>query len=101
VTADPHLAGELKSLHEELSASREEGTAPTADDSQSNHDKPQKNAEQSRLEAELHQFTKSIADLLEGAQKEVTGHPQATMLGALIAGILIGRLLSRRHRGST
>jgi ElaB/YqjD/DUF883 family membrane-anchored ribosome-binding protein len=100
VTADAVLSHELKSLHEELSASHRERTQaadpPSATETaDASYAGPDDTAEE-LVRNELREFTEMIKELAEEAEKSMAAHPAAVAVGALVLGILIGRLLGRR-----
>lgn len=102
MTADPVLSRELKSLHEELSAPRRERPSPPADDASAGGktaalaSQPEDTGEGQQLHDELHEFVNTITEFFKEAEKDVLTHPTASVIGALVVGILIGRLLGRR-----
>jgi len=102
VNADVGLWRELRSLHEELSASHRGRRARTADRTFAREatvtpaSQLKDAAEVQGLQGELHEFINMIKEFVtEAAEKNVSAHPVANVIGAMIAGILIGRLLGR------
>ena len=102
MTADAVLSRELKALHEELSTSRRERPSPPADHTSVSEDKAARtgqledSAEEEQLKSDLREFVKAITEFVDEAEKNVSAHPTASVVGALVVGILIGRLLGRR-----
>jgi hypothetical protein len=101
VTADPVLARELKSLQEELSASQRGRLSPSthrasaSDGTVAPAAEPEDTAEERTLRGEIGELVNVITEFVEEAEKDVSAHPAASMVGALVVGILIGRLLGR------
>jgi len=101
MSADAVLSRELKGLHSELSAPRAKRSAAAhhrgaAEGKATRTHRPSEDsAEQQQLQAELREFADAIKELIEDAEKNVSAHPAASVLGALVTGILIGRLLGR------
>jgi ElaB/YqjD/DUF883 family membrane-anchored ribosome-binding protein len=102
MTADAALSRELKSLHEELSAAHPEYLSPSVDNASASggtaaptslsEDTP----EGEQLPGELRELVNAITEFFDEAEKNVSAHPTASVIGAMVAGILIGRLLGRR-----
>jgi hypothetical protein len=99
MAVDSLVSQELKILHEQLSASRKERAAsspagaapvntigPTADAS----------AHGNELRDQLQHLADELKDFFEGAGKSISDHPARSAVGAMLVGILIGRLLGRR-----
>jgi ElaB/YqjD/DUF883 family membrane-anchored ribosome-binding protein len=53
-------------------------------------------AEEKKLREEIDDFLKEASGLFEEAEKNIAAHPTASVIGALVVGILIGRMLARR-----
>jgi ElaB/YqjD/DUF883 family membrane-anchored ribosome-binding protein len=102
VAADAVLSRELKNLHEELLTSRRERSLPAADQTSAGASKaarasqPQDTAQEQELRNKLSEFVETITEYVEEAEKNVSAHPAASVAGAMVVGILIGRLLGRR-----
>ncbi|HWM45848.1 MAG TPA: hypothetical protein VNR11_02920 [Xanthobacteraceae bacterium] len=107
--ADPVLTRELQSLHEEISASRRARAAslpsgePRADEGSAAGPgaaapapTPDEAADERLLRDEVHAFLDEVTQIFKDAEKNVSAHPTASVMGALVLGILIGRLLGRR-----
>jgi ElaB/YqjD/DUF883 family membrane-anchored ribosome-binding protein len=97
MAADDSVSQDLKTLHEELSTSRKERAATTsaAAGAASIHagsiaDAPEE------LTDQLGQFANELKGLFGEAEKSISAHPTQNVVGALLVGILIGRLLGRR-----
>ncbi|HYB56520.1 MAG TPA: hypothetical protein VEK12_10140 [Alphaproteobacteria bacterium] len=101
MTADAVLSRELESLKEELSASHRERLSPadrtsTSGATAARAGRPEDIAEEQQLRAELREFVNVITEFVEEAEKKVSENPTASVVGAMVVGILIGRLLGRR-----
>jgi ElaB/YqjD/DUF883 family membrane-anchored ribosome-binding protein len=103
MAADSALASELAALKEELAALHRERRARPADqanagrDAQRRSDAPQAAAgEPHHLHGELRDLVKMVTECIEEAETNIKAHPTATVVGTLLVGILIGRLLGRR-----
>ena len=101
MTADAVLSRELESLKEELSASHRERLSPadrtpTSGATAERAGRPEDTAEEQQLRAELREFVNVITEFVEEAEKKVSENPTASVVGAMVVGILIGRLLGRR-----
>jgi len=104
---DPVLSRELQSLQQELStaqrerlaASKPEPTAQTASGAASMHPaplvSPEASAAEQHLRDQLGEFTDEVTRFFEEAEKNISRHPIESVVGALLIGILIGRLLGR------
>ena len=99
MTADAIVSRELKSLQDELSAAKRKRThvppapppepqiaAAAVDDAIDEH----------QLRDHLHELTKEISGFLEEAENGISAHPKQSVVGALLIGILIGRLFGHR-----
>lgn len=101
MTVNAVLSRELKSLHEELSASHRERSLPPADRTSTSGgtaaraSQLEESAEEQQLHGELREFANVITEFVEEAEKDVSAHPTASVIGAMVVGILIGRLLGR------
>ena len=102
MTSHAALSRELKSLHEELSTSHRERRSPRPGHGSASGakaapvSKPKDTAEEQQLHGELGDFVHVIKEFVEEAEKDVSTHPAASVIGAMVVGILIGRLLGRR-----
>jgi ElaB/YqjD/DUF883 family membrane-anchored ribosome-binding protein len=101
MTADAIISGELKSLNDELSASQQKRLSMPAErtsesgDTAAPVDQPEGTVEEQQ-EGQLHDLVEAITGFVKDAEKNMAAHPAANAIGALVVGILIGRLLSRR-----
>jgi ElaB/YqjD/DUF883 family membrane-anchored ribosome-binding protein len=98
MATDVLVSRELKSLQEELSTSRKERAAPASSSTgqpsaAEPHTEPGAELE---LQDQLRQFATELNNLFEGAEKGISEHPTQSVIGALLVGILVGRLLGRR-----
>jgi ElaB/YqjD/DUF883 family membrane-anchored ribosome-binding protein len=57
---------------------------------------PQDAAEELELQGDLRQLADEITELFGKAETSISAHPTQSVAGALLVGILIGRLLGRR-----
>lgn len=102
---DAVTARELKSLHEEvLAAQRERAGSPVTPPHISVETpepgaapiEPEETADTREARDQLHDLTNEVTRFLEEAEKGISAHPAQSVVGALLVGILIGRLLGRR-----
>jgi hypothetical protein len=104
--ADPVVARELKALREEIAALQRARTAPQAPAASAAApaagappfsgvaaEAAEADAE---LRGQLHDFVAEATKFFEEAEKNVAAHPAASVVGALVLGVFIGRLLGRR-----
>ena len=99
MASDDVVSRELKSLQEELSAARRqrnEGPAVPRTQPPSSPGAIHASAESRELRDQLGELANAVTSFLEEAEKEVAAHPAQSVVGALVVGILIGRLLGRR-----
>lgn len=98
--ADDVVSRELKSLQEDLSAAqRQRAERPAAASPTQVPSSPgpiSATAESPGLRDQLGELANAVTSFLEEAEKEVAAHPAQSVVGALVVGILIGRLLGRR-----
>jgi hypothetical protein len=101
---DVLVSRELKSLQDELSAAKTQRAADTAQSaaisapiapSTAAEPSPEPPAE-AELQDQMRQFAHELTELFSEAEKGVSAHPTQSVAGALLVGILIGRLLGRR-----
>jgi len=107
VSADPVLSRELKSLQDELSVSQRQrvqtspvaGTADTIETAVPAA-RLEESAEEKELRGQLQELIKEITKFVDDAEKNISAHPAMSVLAAMLSGILIGSLLTRRssHR---
>lgn len=102
MAADTVLSRELKSLHEELSASQRQRLSQARDRAVASGEAAARVAPQGdtdgeqRLRSELQEVVNLIKEFVEETEKNASAHPEAAVMGAMVVGILIGRLLGRR-----
>jgi hypothetical protein len=99
MAADLVVSSELKSLQDELLSTQREraaalpaqpATPPLAPAESANEA-----AEESELRNQLRDLVSEVTGFFEEAEKGIATHPVQSVIGALLAGILIGRLLGR------
>ena len=99
MASDQVVSRELKSLQEELSAAQRErlavSTAPPTQPS-SPAESSDASEEKRELRDQLGDLANAVTSFLEEAEKDIAEHPAQSVIGALVVGILIGRLLGRR-----
>ncbi len=108
MAADPVLSRELRSLQDEIAASQRARVSSPPDRPIASNAKaasepatvpasqPAETTEDDKLQGEFREFLDEATKFFEEAEKNVSAHPAASMVGALVVGILIGRLLGRR-----
>lgn len=97
MTADTSVSSELESLQRELSLSRQQRTrvgAPTDSDPPSTAEQVD-TAEDEDWGADLRALADEATKFFEEAEKNISAHPASSVVGALLIGILIGRLLGK------
>jgi hypothetical protein len=99
MAADGPVSQELKTLQEELSTSQKEraaaaaaAAAAPANAAGSIADTP----DEKELSDHLGQFADELKGLFGGLEKNISAHPAQHVIGAMLVGILIGRLLGKR-----
>jgi ElaB/YqjD/DUF883 family membrane-anchored ribosome-binding protein len=99
MAADVLVAKELKSLQDELSVSQKQRATASAvaNAAPTTAPEPAKETPDEReLGDQLRQFASELTGLFDEAEKGISAHPTQSVAGALLIGILIGRLLARR-----
>jgi ElaB/YqjD/DUF883 family membrane-anchored ribosome-binding protein len=99
MAADVVVSRELKSLQDELSiAQRERLAAPAAPPTPapSPAEQIKENPDEPELRDQLRELTKEVTSFFEEAEKSISTHPAQSVIGAMLVGILIGRLLGKR-----
>lgn len=100
MASDPALSRELKALREELSTAQRERAGPVAaperEPSAPPSQPPEDRAEDEHLRKQLGEFIDEATQFFEHAEKSIAAHPAQSVVGALLVGILIGRLIGRR-----
>jgi hypothetical protein len=99
--ADVIASRELKSLQDELlTAQRERMAAPqapaTATVVPGPAEPPEDTPSERELREQLRELVSEVTNFFEEAEKSISAHPTQSVVGALLVGILIGRLLGRR-----
>ena len=95
--SDIVVAQELKSLQEELSASQKERTAASTVPTTPPPSEPMREIPEEReFRDQLRELASEATDFFKDAEKNIAAHPAESVVGALLVGILIGRLLVRR-----
>ena len=101
MAADVLVSRELKSLQDELAAgkmdraTRSDAASPAIGSTVS-AEAPQKPLEEEEVQDYLRQLADEITELFGKAETSISAHPTQSVAGALLVGILIGRLLGRR-----
>ena len=99
MAVDIVVSRELKSLQDELSAAqRERSAAPTISPptSPSFAEPAKENANERELRDQLGELVNEVTGFFAEAEKSISAHPTQSVIGAMLVGILIGRLLGRR-----
>lgn len=99
--ADAVVSRELKSLQDELLVSRKERTpaaaaAPAAAVAPPPPADPAETLDDLELRDQLSEFANEVTSFFGDAEKTISAHPTQSVAGALLVGILIGRLIGRR-----
>ena len=100
MTTDVLVSRELKSLQDELASGKMDRAAKgeqsaatsTASASEASAIPPQ----EAELQGYLRQLAEEVTEVFGEAEKSISTHPAQSVAGALVLGILIGRLLRRR-----
>jgi ElaB/YqjD/DUF883 family membrane-anchored ribosome-binding protein len=98
MSADVVVSRELKSLREELSdTQRARAAAPDTSGSAATAAEPTtETADERELRDQLRELADEVTGFFTEAEKSISAHPAQSVIGALLVGILIGRLLPRR-----
>ncbi len=101
MATDAVVSRELKSLQEELAASEREHISPIPPPAAAAGDAtppppPQEAAEERELRDQLRELVNEVTTFFEETEKNIAAHPTQSVVGALLVGVLIGRLLGRR-----
>lgn len=103
MATDAVVSRELKSLQEELAASQREHISPippaaaAADGATATPPPPpQEAAEERELREQLRELVNEVTTFFEETERNIAAHPTQSVVGALLVGVLIGRLLGRR-----
>jgi ElaB/YqjD/DUF883 family membrane-anchored ribosome-binding protein len=99
---DAIVSRELKSLQEELST-RQREQAATSDRASTllaapagPAEPPKVTPEDKELRDQLPELMVEVKNFFAETEKNISAHPAESIVGALLVGILIGRLLGRR-----
>lgn len=99
MAGDVVISRELKSLQEEVLSGRRERVAAPPVQPAAPPPSPaaavNDTVEEHQLRDQLHDLMSEVTDFFEEAEKGVAAHPAQSVVGALLVGILIGRLLGR------
>lgn len=99
MATDVLVSRELKSLQDELSVSQNQRATVSAAASAAPTTAPEpakETPDERELRDQLHQFASELTSLFDEAEKGISAHPTQSVVGALLVGVLIGRLLGRR-----
>jgi hypothetical protein len=96
MTTDAVLSRELKSLQDEISDSNRERPSPPPDRRVTPSGQPEDKPQGQPSNGQIREFVKDITEFFADAENKVSAHPAASVIGAMVVGILIGRLLGRR-----
>jgi ElaB/YqjD/DUF883 family membrane-anchored ribosome-binding protein len=104
MATDVVVSRELKSLQDELSATKMLRAANSAGSTANSAsivpptaaEPPPAPAEEAELQGQMRQFAHELTELFGEAEKGISAHPTQSVAGALLVGVLIGRLLGRR-----
>jgi hypothetical protein len=104
MATDVLVSRELKSLQDELSAARTQRAANTELSAATSApiapptaaEPPPEPSDEVELQGQKRQFAHELTELFGEAEKGISAHPTQSVAGALLVGILIGRLLGRR-----
>ena len=99
MTADAVVARELLSLREELSDAQRAraAVAPDSSGSAASAAEPTKETPDEReIMDQLRELADEVTGFFTEAERSISAHPAQSVIGALLVGIIIGRLLPRR-----
>ena len=103
MATDVLVSRELRSLQDELSAAKTQRAADTARSATTSAPtapptaaEPAEPSDEAELQSQMRQFAHELTELFGDAEKGISAHPTQSVAGALLVGILIGRLLGRR-----
>ncbi len=92
--SDNHdLRAEVEALRREVDALRAEQSAAATPGEAG--DEGQSGEKPTSLTDQLLALSREVSDLADDTEKSVVSHPLSSVLGALVLGILIGRVLPR------
>jgi len=100
MATDAVMSRELRSLQDELSISQRERAAPASAPPPSAAAgapvAPTETVEEQELRQQLRELVNEVTTFFEEAEKNISAHPTESVVGALLVGVFIGRLLGRR-----
>ena len=104
MATDVVVSRELKSLQDELSAAKTQRAANSAGSAAASApmaaptaaEPSSEPSDEAELQGQMRQFAHELTELFGEAEKGISAHPAQSVAGALLVGILIGRLLGRR-----
>jgi ElaB/YqjD/DUF883 family membrane-anchored ribosome-binding protein len=102
MAADATLTHELRALKEELAAGRGERAAAAAEQAehaeelQAEPPPMEEAAEDRHIVEQLQDLIATFKDYIQEAEHNIEEHPAASVIGALLLGILIGRHIGKR-----
>lgn len=99
MASDVLVSRELKSLQDELSTSQKQRAAASATAEAApttTPEPPEETTDEREVRDQLRHFASELTSLFDEAEKGISAHPAQSIAGALLIGILIGRLLARR-----
>ncbi len=98
MAADIVVSRELKLLQDELSGvQRERSATPAVPPLAAPRaaEPPKESAGERELRDQLRELVNEVTSFFEDAEKNISAHPTQSVIGAMLVGILIGRLLGR------
>ena len=101
MAVDAVVSRELKSLQDELLVMQKERTGDAAAPATvavapPSAAQPVETVEERELRDQLREFADEVTTFFGDAEKTISAHPTQSVAGALLVGILIGRLIGRR-----
>jgi len=97
MATDAVVSRELRSLQDELSITQRERVSPAAGGATPMPPvPPTETVEEQELRQQLRELVNEVTTFFEEAEKNIAAHPTESVVGALLVGVLIGRLLGRR-----
>jgi len=99
MAADVVVSRELKSLQDEISTAQRERSAASAVPRPATPGATgpvPESVDERELRDQLRELAGEVTSFFEDVEKNVSAHPTQSVIGAMLVGILIGRLLGRR-----
>jgi ElaB/YqjD/DUF883 family membrane-anchored ribosome-binding protein len=100
MTTNSIVSRELESLRNELAQTqqvrRASGSAPEPIAQARAPEPIQESAHVQEMHDELRDLANEVAEFFDEAEKNIAAHPAQSVIGALLVGIVIGRLLASR-----